>query len=106
MSIKHTPGPWAATVETNTFGGWKAAEQQVTIHADGWMIAHYSTASSEFPNDEANKANARLLAAAPDLLEACRVGSALLKGLPRSLGYDLDVRQLDYAIAKATGATP
>ena len=50
---------------------------------------------------EINEANARLIAAAPDLLEACR--NALQERLARCDGQDSLSRQLAEAIAKAEG---
>ena len=61
---KHTPGPW----ETG------ALITNVEVWPDGWnvpmCIADCSTKRSPESNEE-KCANARLIAAAPDLLEAC-----------------------------------
>lgn len=87
MTTKHTPGPWCR-------GEFPKASVGTS---DGWAVASVNTLRHEYD------ANVRLITAAPDLLEACKVASALLKGAPRSLGYDFDAKQLDAAIAKAEG---
>lgn len=68
MKTKHTPGPWK-TIEH----GWS----QTGIYADGAQIAIidiYDEATEENQNElEARTAaNARLIAAAPDLLDALK----------------------------------
>ena len=59
---KHTPGPW----ENHK---WNCEEHQIS--ANGGTISLVSHSHSLVPEAEAD-ANARLIAAAPDLLEACR----------------------------------
>ena len=53
---KHTPGPWEADAlgSIRSVGGWFVAE---ALHAE---------------SEAKGQANARLIAAAPDLLRACR----------------------------------
>lgn len=108
MNTKHTPGPW------------------VTFPADVGSVAcpvgtrvlkygHHPIADAFFgyqqgmPSYDEAKANARLIAAAPDLLEAltfarkfhamkCEKGDS---GFPAQL-----VETIDDAIAKATGDAP
>ena len=50
---KHTPGPWHATKHTDT---------------KGWTVSAGNSIASVRPREEA-ASNARLIAAAPDLLE-------------------------------------
>jgi len=96
MSAKHTPGPWTNQV-VNTVSGvcfkvgpfpWKEGElNHACIYAD-------------YPNKsgyEQCAANARLIAAAPDLLEALL---AVLKVADRKTD-EFDMARA--AIAKATG---
>lgn len=81
---KHTPGPWHITVG--------AAYRQIEA-VDGTLICFAAS------NNWANKANARLIAAAPDLLQALK---AALTVLPDSVG-DFDYNAAVDAVAKATG---
>ena len=82
---KHTPGPWLVT-EDPIYGA--------RIDAPGSFCV-----AKTIPNDMPIKqklANARLIAAAPDLLDACRAALYALKGREHD-GFLRD------AIAKATG---
>ena len=61
-----TPGPWKA-------GQYLGSPRQFVIHTDvgdGGRGSYVAFTSAAFGNDE-TIANARLIAAAPDLLEAC-----------------------------------
>jgi hypothetical protein len=72
MTNKHTPGPWSADVSTSNGNGWTNDRQVVTVTGEGGntLIALYSTECMEYPNNETNSENARLIASAPDLLAA------------------------------------
>lgn len=59
---KHTPGPWSYWSGYNPFD---KIEAQVTAEGGDIVIASYNHLIAE------GEANARLMAAAPDLLEAC-----------------------------------
>ncbi len=87
---EHTPGPWEAI-------GWEvhaAEEERCYIGA---------VTSADTGGDEAF-ANARLIAAAPDLLEAAKAAQQwLAHGNPDNLEAVADIEQeLRAAIAKAT----
>ena len=94
MSTNHTQGPWK--VDANSMGS------VVTIAGpDGRPIARMI--------DDPEQANARLIAAAPDLLEALRVcegniASLLASNHPAVFGKWLD--SVRAAIAKATEGAP
>ena len=88
MSDKHTPGPWKI--------GTPPPNGEQTVGTDqGLMVAVATTGAGV-----QTKANARLIAAAPDLLEA-------LKGLMALSDHRVDLRDAAKdaraAIAKATG---
>lgn len=88
MSAQHTPGPWEFTRET--FGGILHIK-----NSGGKVIATLPGYKAPY------KANARLIAAAPDLLKA-------LTTFPQSLAWTDDElwnwnKQALAAIAKATG---
>lgn len=84
----HTPGPWTV----NGFGGEFVVIARLL--PDGVAVsAHTSKRIDEI-------ANARLIAAAPDLLEACRLSQDLLVALA---GGGEVLRKVGAAIAKAEG---
>lgn len=108
---KHSPGPW-------TIGKVSHAEQHVDIDSlnhdpfvgcDEWrtMARTYGTEGEEEIGSIVMLANARLIAAAPELLEALR-GMLALDEEHHQRGHCDDdvcaeVRKARAAIAKATG---
>ena len=82
---KHTPGPWEADGEGYIFGPGTS----MIAETRGWG------------DDSINEvANARLIAAAPDLLEACKLA---LNAFEKN--HCIDWNDLSRAIAKAEGGT-
>lgn len=61
--MKHTPGPWAAEVAEN--GGF-----EVTAMAHGGLVVAARNGYDSWEHSEECKANARLMATAPELLAA------------------------------------
>ena len=96
MTLKHTPGPWKLSLGTGV------QYDYIIETKGGALIAaypHYSGATKKV-----TKANARLIAAAPDLLQAL-ISLERLAG--QSLMHAEQVRiDARTAIAKATGETP
>jgi len=92
---KHTPGPWSIHHEFNVFD------------ENGRCVASCGGYSSNFRDVEPeNRANAMLIAAAPDLLEACRALLAAHSGICEGdgdMGEDEDCARARAAIAKAEG---
>ena len=75
---------------THTSGPWNTTGAPQVWAADGSKVAHTS-----------NDANARLIAAAPELLEACLQA---VRALPNKPNYVWLVKEMARAaIAKATG---
>lgn len=106
--IKHTPGPWAAKKGV----GWYVV-RSAHSQDDNFAIAVGSNKTSlvDAPtgDDAEAKANARLIAAAPELLSACEHAMTLLSpfddaGLSLGLGSDA-LYPIKSAIAKARGET-
>ena len=102
MSGQHTPAPWKARFE----------KVRYVIFVEGEVGEKaLATTGGAWPDSEAN---ARLIAAAPDLLEALQECAADLEAeiearrgavLERTMERDLaTVRKARAAIAKATGA--
>lgn len=92
---KWTPGPWDWFTSHDKHGNPIRSEaddkMRFLIGADGQGFAHTVGLPSE-----TDLANARLIAAAPDLLDACRKALYLIKGREH-VGF------LRAAIAKAEG---
>jgi len=64
---KHTPGPWIIDEESIDLLDFELETHRIWINADGMHIGYV-----DGPRTEERKANARLIAAAPDLFEALR----------------------------------
>ena len=96
MNNKHTPGPWRADNGDDGSGipGWNIFGDRVSICSMGDYTEYHK---------EINPHNARLIAAAPDLLAACEAVDKMLAG-PAAM-FDLNGMRniLRPAIAKARG---
>lgn len=88
MKSKHTPGPWeyAPTAGHETHG-------QSVVYNDGLSIAIVYD----------GEANARLIAAAPDLLQACKAAVVSLIEDEHYQEFKNLISTLDKAIAEAEG---
>ena len=108
MSAAHTPGPWSLSAS------FDRVERRV-IHGDNpplvWEIARgINSAHPDYmPRDE-QIANARLIAAAPELLEALEVAletidgqAELLRACGAAYGIGATLQRAGEAIAKAKG---
>ena len=96
---EHTPGPWQAE-EASVRG----ITQEWFVRVDGDDIAIASDIRDR--NGNHSEANARLIAAAPELLEALEDLASLAEAAMREVGeYDIEAELADAraAIAKATG---
>lgn len=97
---EHTPGPWS--LENNIAYGWKTNPYSITVRKRGvHCVAVANIPAKKTITREEALANARLIAAAPDLLEA-------LMTLPQSpTNTDDDwwkwIDKARAAIDKATG---
>ena len=65
MSAKHTPGPWRSRNRLGS-GNWKD-ERSIGVESFEWIIADVC---GDIDHTDEARANARLIAAAPDLLQA------------------------------------
>ena len=104
---RHTPGPWAVFNRTDVFarsmrGNFSAPDN------DGWQVADCSPANPVQIGDRfyglsvnEQRANAILIASAPDLLAACQ---AMLDAIHRHYPNDWSglQAQANAAISKAT----
>ena len=95
--MKHTPGPWNQMVKMNGF---------TAVGANTLIARVFSTAFMDLENE---RANALLIAAAPDLLAALKHARKQMQRtgfcfeMDDENGYD-GYRSIDAAIAKAEGA--
>ena len=94
MSEQHTPGPWIARPDPNS------------IMPDGWLTDDWCIGIEGSIDKVAvcSACDARLIAAAPDLLHACRKAVLVLAALSET--YPPLIQEYEIvsaAIAKATG---
>ena len=87
-TTKHTSGPWVVILSPADHDEFEVVTSNVSMPICQFWRKGYGV--------EAHAANARLIAAAPDLLDACRKALYAIKGRE----HDQFIRD---AIAKATG---
>lgn len=115
MKHKHTPGPWEVVNGLDVFTGLGArnAAGVEAAENDGWHIADCDMGPSSTREGEADiphaekLANARLIAAAPELLEALNIAELFMSGFEGdSMQVEIEgqLRKIRAAIAKATGS--
>jgi hypothetical protein len=102
--MKHTPGPWIHDTRGYPHPDVKAASGRNI--ACTWGVNNQpKTPEAAAAQQEIARANARLIAAAPELLEALKeVLNNPAGDYDASDGYENAVKQARAAIAKATGA--
>jgi hypothetical protein len=93
--MKHTPGPWKADPNGIICGGQYGVTQVADTNWCFWSNRIFEMSKDERTpqevinnlrdNMETSTANAKLIAAAPDLIEACKAASSAL-----SLQYSMD----------------
>ena len=95
-NVQHTPGPWTAYLYDSEPASIEAADGDGPIALVG----------TDLYDMEERDANARLMAAAPDLLAACE-GLLAIARISAADGADLNIniRRAEAAIAEATGQT-
>src|SRR5574343_664792 len=70
MNANHTPGPWRIKMPKETI--CKESSEKISIRSAGIHVATIHTGGLDYHPSESAKANARLIASAPELLEACK----------------------------------
>ncbi len=92
----HTPGPWKASSQAYPGGRWTE-----------WYVESepgcYVWNNDDGYSGSADEADAHLIAAAPELLEAAR---AMVEAMGSYAEHTRNGLQLLHAIAKAEGRTP
>jgi hypothetical protein len=92
---KHTPGPWTAKMS-------KWHEESLLVQAgmpSNRVLARFGSATE--PLDDTDRANARLISAAPEMLEALKLVRE--SGLADEYGASAVEDAINAAIKKATG---
>lgn len=101
--MAHTPGPWSYRWET------EARDWAIVTDANGSIVANVNTetgpdaSSAPATRQMPAEANARLIAAAPDLLEALTSSLELLEHHYPKPARNGQIARARAAIAKATG---
>lgn len=118
-SNKFTPGPWAVINMTGVFSelGAESGDGAKADPTDGWTIADCSAGCTLLNGYyvelgfAVQQANAKLIAAAPDLLEALEMAEAMLcrlepiidRGEDDSISVESEILFARAAISKARG---
>ncbi len=106
-TTKHTPGPWAVCTWAShmPLSGWPSEVCADDGEGDGTTICMFYKVDLYDFDRAAVEANARLIAAAPDLLAACEAALDELEYFhePQMTGTSGIIRDLRAAIAKARG---
>jgi hypothetical protein len=109
---KHTPGPWLQygehgltvyTLHDNGFGYWKDGKRELVNR----FSAHVDVCEHQGGSIEEASANARLIAAAPDMLDAlktareyvARVDATMAFTTPNKRATAPDLQMIDAAVA-------
>jgi len=94
MDTKHTPGPWVTSPEPNGI--------EWVVDAGPWGIC----VCADAPGLGTAEANARLITAAPELLEALEtlLGFVENKRFPDTIYVRNAINEAEAVIAKATGS--
>lgn len=105
----HTPGPWKAEPPTPDPEYGESPKYHWTIRAPGTSFGCISFQLAELSsmNRPEDEADARLIAAAPDLLEALVTAERFMSGFEgdsMQVGIEGYLRQIRAAIAKASGS--
>ena len=96
IDTKHTPGPWEVD---------QIDQSTIQIKAAGVIVAEVCSGSTFTRLSDEQQANARLIAAAPELLASLREALKVVDAYRRVSGGDGDITAMNAraAIAKATG---
>lgn len=120
MSQKHTPGPWHMGEGNGEGSIFKTGEGRMRLEQPGGTTLYPICAMVRGWNDQEDEANARLIAAAPEMLDALHGMWAFASALVEKHGMDGDDTLTDeehaiwqdvagatnHVIAKASGGKP
>jgi len=108
MSIKHTDGPWTVFIDDSgdEWTGWPLSINAPSVHEDCMVVRtggqwpykwDYAVSQAEAV------ANARLIAAAPELLEMAKWSESAIAPFSKDPAEKSGITRLRAAIAKAEG---
>jgi hypothetical protein len=101
MSVQHTPGPWYFHVNKADTLYVVRGPKDIVVCEMSW----HSSIPCHYTLRDESEANARLIAAAPDLLAALRLAQEQMERFDgESAGWHEANDAISAAIAKATGA--
>lgn len=106
---KHTPGPWQAAASPSSIVGWPIVSREGrSIASMSWQPqADHVDAKTYDEFYRTVEANARLVCAAPDLVEAAQAALDMIKVIQEEEGFSsftsVPAVALRNAIAKARG---
>lgn len=111
MSAQHTPGPWSYRSQPHDDWGTVRAGRYIICQARNPAVDYDDLDEYRRTRTDPYEANARLIAAAPDLLEACEAliaydegdDDAPDAGVKMMIDYDHALTLARAAIAKARG---
>ena len=113
MSQKHTPGPWHMGEGNGKGSIFKTGEGRMRFEQPGGTTLYPICAMVRGWNDQEDEANARLIAASPEMLEALRGADAAIKYAMAAANTEADYSAIcaiqdavRAAIANATGVMP
>lgn len=93
----HTPGPWVVT------SGYNGRTTVAMVRSPDRTVCVEAATDAQPPGFDATDANARLIAAAPELLKALKEAVAVARVARDRHGRSLWVPAAEAAIAKAEG---
>lgn len=104
MSARHTPGPWEAQFP-DPESGMAMMEGPIILGSEGQPVAEVlSVDLDDEPEGKFATGDAYLIAAAPDLLEACQDLLSILDAHPTArIGNIAAICRAEAAIARAEG---
>lgn len=107
MNAKHTPGPWDIGYGGKPEDGYATITSKHRNVPVADLVARHSMAGAELSIlDDECAANARLIAAAPELLEACYAAKMAIDRMALGETPSADLyRSICAACAKAEGTT-
>lgn len=101
--VQHTPGPWTVSDEIDRIYNGNVIRYD-TGERNG--VVAIACDFNRFDRDAEREANARLIAAAPELLEAIRAANVQRDPRHRISMLVNDWQRIEAAVAKATGTEP